>query len=697
VSDEPYIKEILSALAQRGDIRPDEATQAAIAWKGEPWRPPEEAKPDEKSKGTSEEDGPEADEPDVRFSLLTDAPCEDEDRLGRGPYALFLARRLNHIWHNLNPPGPARISGPSQRPGARESNTFILHVDAPWGGGKTTFAHFVARVLQPTNEAIGEHHFLYSSLGARPSASLADLLGPPPGATADGSSGPALQPWIVARYNAWRDQYVQPPWWQIFCSIESAVDEELVRNENWEARARIWWKVQLYKLGNSKLRGQMTMWAIFGILLLLLWATGVLGTLWTQTSGNPESIGKIVGAAVAILGFGGVGIATLFTLIGQSLNPDLDFTAESKQIGVGDPISRFRAMFEQTLQLAGRPVLLIVDDIDRCDPRAVVEVMRGFQTVVRSSRLFVLLLGDREWIEAAHDNYHESMKGIADPESSLGAQFVRKVIQLSFRLPVMSDAARNDYTRYILSSSEARRAEPKVNEILQKLEQRLERSDLSNISVAQREMKIEEAASEARDQLKEHGQQSDTKLLDQIVAIKQVVAASQDSEREAKLTSALADLFSSLPSNPRQMKRIVMAFGIYENVGRLYYQYRQTQTGEDGEEKARRWRQLAIWVTLATEWPATWRELARRPNLLSGAFAGPERRAEVLSALNRLPQAEGDRLKAVIERLQADPPLSTLLNQAKGDSALEETAIYEFNRIIWEPGFKLYPDNPPAD
>ena len=127
--------------------------------------------------------------------------------------------------------------------------------------------------------------------------------------------------------------------------------------------------------------------------------------------------------------------------------------------------------------------------------------MRGFQTVVRSSRLFVLLLGDREWIEAAHDHYHKDMERVRDPESSLGAQFVRKVIQLSFRLPVMSDAVRDSYTHYLLSSVDTPSGNPEMTRILQQLDEKLVTSDLSNISVAQRERRIEIAASQARTQL----------------------------------------------------------------------------------------------------------------------------------------------------------------------------------------------------
>jgi hypothetical protein len=694
VTDDRYAEHIRRALEARPDIRPDEATKAAIGWEGEAWRPVgKDGLPDEteaQDEGLNQEPGRDQ---DARFSLLTDAPSEDEDRLGRGPYALFLARRLNHIWHKLNAAKPSSPMTHPKRNGARESDTFILHVDAPWGGGKTTFANFVARVLQPTDETITRHHFLYSSLGGEETRSLAKLLSAPAAADPAHPEAGAQLPWIIARYNAWRDQYVQPPWWQIFCAIQSAVDQALVREKAWGRRFDIWWTVQRYKLGNSKLRGQLTIWAMLAALLLLLAATGVLNALWSTTDGSADAIARLVGAIVAMLGFGGVGVATLFTLIGQSLDPDLDFTAESKQVGVVDPISRFRAMFERTLELAGSPVLLIVDDIDRCDPKMVVEVMRGFQTVVRSSRLFVMLLGDRAWIEAAHDLHHKDMGAIADPESSLGAQFVRKVIQLSFRLPLMSEAARQDYTRYILSSSDMpRQAEQEVTDILQALERELDTSALAATSVAQREIRIEEAANNAKQQLEKQGQPGNDELVDRIIAIKQVVAASEDSDREAKLSAALAELFAGLPNNPRQMKRIVMAFGIYENVGRIYYQYRQTATGDDGEIKSKRWRQLAIWVTLATEWPATWRELARWPGLLRGSGGDTVRRDELDRSLELLPDSERDRLKPILRRIRTDPSLKALISDIGSDSALDEDAIHEFNRIIWEPGFKLQPD-----
>ena len=54
----------------------------------------------------------------------------------------------------------------------------------------------------------------------------------------------------------------------------------------------------------------------------------------------------------------------------------------------------------------------VLDDIDRCEPKYIVEVTRGLQTILRSPRVVYLLLGDRNWIEQAFEVCHNNMKGI---------------------------------------------------------------------------------------------------------------------------------------------------------------------------------------------------------------------------------------------------------------------------------------------
>jgi hypothetical protein len=656
---------IAAALQQRPDIRADAAASAILQ--------------------SQQADGVKP-QRDARLPLHTDAPAT-EDRLDRAPYALFLARRMDRIWLDLN------ANRRRARNGSEESDTFILHVDAPWGGGKSTFANFLARTLQPAREDISPGHFLYTAIGApNEGEDQVDFVLPPPENA--GEELPLDREWVVARYNAWRDQNVQPPWWQIFCGIETAIKRQLKGPGAWWKRRRINFAVRAYKLGNSKVRTQLRTLLVFAILGALVAAFSLVkwGTLFPQAKGL---LGDAAGysAIAAGIGFGGAMIAALVTAFSQSLSPDLDFTAESKQVGVADPVSRFRTMFDRTLQIADRPVLLIVDDIDRCDPKTVVEVMRGFQTVVRSSRLFVLLLGDRNWIEAAHDLHYQEMKVIADRESGLGAQFVRKVIQLSFRLPLMSEDVRQQYTRFLLAAAprDSGRGQ-EVADVLDELKDKVGSSDLWDKEVARRERDLQRAIHAAKEQLRSLGSGEMSGMVDRVAGIRQVVAASENSGRDEEISEALAGLFAALPNNPRQMKRIVSAFSIYENVGRLYFQYRQTPVGEEGKEKARRWRQLAVWVTLATEWPETWRALARRPELIDLAYGDPATRRPAEQALALEEEADRAAAERLVRRLRAEGQLVALLRNRESDCALDAGAIYEFNRIIWEPGFRLGAD-----
>lgn len=652
---------------------------------------------------------------DARVRFVGDAPSETEDCLDRGPLALFLARRMHLIWCEMNHCAPAtagvRPSGKSW-----DRDNFIVHIDAPWGGGKTTFANFVARVLNPGDEPITEGHFLRSTLaragGALSPEELAQAFVSDFARNDDPRWEPARRPWIIARHNAWRDQTSQPPWWQIFRSVYGAIVQALMGDLR-RAVGRFELKTAAGKLrdllgvvglrtvhtfGNSKVKTQVILMALLALLLAAVWNNPLFKTIVARGLAGEAGGGLTLNLLLSILGIGGVSIAALFTALSQSLAPDLDFTAEHKQIGVADPIGRFRKMFDRVLRTARRPVLLIVDDIDRCEPQAVVDILRGLQTIVRSPRLFVLVLGDRAWIETAHELSHDKLANLSfGAEAKLGARFVEKVFPLSFRLPAIRPETRDAYTRATLgggapgAKAAADAPEPEV-QALQGFENTLHDILARNLPVGRREELIAAAKREAEG--------VDDKALDQIASRKLVAASGSDTGHQEEISNILGQLAESLPNNPRQIKRIMNAFSIYESVGRLYFNYQLTeQSGREGAVRAERWRQLAIWVTLSTEWPETWRAIARRPEILDIAYGEakddtafldslePGEEAAVTGALKRMRKSRS--LRALLDRAGPAPRGGSDTPTAVDFAAtrLDAEAVREFNRIIWELGF----------
>ena len=96
------------------------------------------------------------------LGVLYDKAETDVDHLGRADLALLLAIKLNQAWDETNrepDPGTAGTRWWSRiwswavqcfKPEHAQliDGGFVVHVDAPWGGGKTSFANYLAKLLQ---------------------------------------------------------------------------------------------------------------------------------------------------------------------------------------------------------------------------------------------------------------------------------------------------------------------------------------------------------------------------------------------------------------------------------------------------------------------------------------------------------------------------------------------------------------------
>src|SRR5262249_2468067 len=106
-----------------------------------------------------------------------------------------------------------------------------------------------------------------------------------------------------------------------------------------------------------------------------------------------------------------------------------------------------------------------------------------------------------------------------------------------------------------------------ARDALREFEQKLNRLTLLSGPVGRREQLV----TAAKDEALRYGAREEE--VDALTTIKLVAASGADASYHGEVFNALSRLAACLPNNPRQIKRIVNAFAIYETVGRLYFNY----------------------------------------------------------------------------------------------------------------------------
>ncbi|MES2444870.1 MAG: P-loop NTPase fold protein [Pseudomonadota bacterium] len=719
--------------ASSGNILPDTETATLLGWEGArrdiveepgpgPLPPAKKAakkkqpvQPKIKSAdprpGPAEPPPPEpASESEPNTDFVSDDAEEERDELGRSVLAIGLARRLHRIWWRTNEPAPRAASDEDDE--ARAS--FVVHLDAPWGGGKTTFANFLGRVLNPRPAGRAAALFLRDRY---PGADLGGIfLDDPPPSDAKRAELLALpeaqrRPWIVIGFNAWQVEHCAPPWWVFYQSIRKrcfdAVRSEGTRPWGSAKPAGRWTRTwqwlrllageYLWRLTNPKI-GILLLTAAVSLTLLVLFQA--LGWWGVSGAADKKTAGFLLtdGFGVLLAGLSGAGaIWGLGALFTESIMPGTDTLAERLSLGSGDPFKRFRRHFHRTMEAVERPVMVVIDDLDRCKPEFVVDLIRGIQTLLRSPRVVFLILGDRDWIERAFEAHNEKMSKIAvGPEQSFGARFVEKAIQMSFVLPSIGRELQTGYVKRILMGGRGEAAAGGVLDagVASKLR------EVANRETARSDAPLDSApivtkAMEALEALRPEGEAGDAgavrEQVEQIVNDALAINAAVDERVEHAVAHQLQDLAGSFPANPRQIKRIVNAITIYGAVA--------LQRPGLKVDAAFRF-QLAIWIIVMTEWPETWRLLTTCPELVDCLASDDPEAAVAALGVAVLPGSVAATQREVA-RVLADPQLSALIT-GRG-AVLREPLLSEHARVLAEltplhsrPGRLAESSAPPA-
>lgn len=484
----------------------------------------------------------------------TDRPRSVSDTLRRAPNAFVVANYLN------------RLRGTPDTDADHDS--YVLHVDAPWGGGKTTFANFIANFLSYSTYLTPKDQLNFIDTSGVPRERLEPM---------------AANNWMILRFNAWENQHVTPPWWNFYTSFLQGYQNHIDHPFLFDMDEYSW-----------RIFTPETLKSMFLAVILFLIA------LIAASFGAFAKADPLITTAAAFLGATSF-IAYLFTQAKSGVKKIIDAADSAYNptvLGETDPLTRLRKRFLKVAGYENRPVLMIIDDIDRCEPEYVVELMRGLITIFQSNHVSYLILGDRGWIEQSFENVNEDMADIhTDTSVGFGARFAEKVIQMSYLLPQIPDDERAAYLRSLLGQTEDRAARKAAAQA--KMQELFTQSDNSE-DIADLKSKAENSQNAANPE--------DALIETEAIRIQAAIARSAAEDQEKTIRHGLEEVGELLPVNPRRVKRLVNMIAVYQASG-------ETTLGIDPDTRED-WLPMVLWLILFSEHPNVHANLYRNPDLL---------------------------------------------------------------------------------
>jgi hypothetical protein len=442
----------------------------------------------------------------------------DEDELGRRAVAEALKDQLSRLHTDFR------------------GRSFLVHVDGAWGAGKSTILRFLHELIELSHRE---------------------------GNSGDTSSGD----WLVITYDAWRQARVGPPWLTVLQALRTMVRSEQ-RNVTWfsiKERARL-----------------VGRWQWIAASVMLATAIALIGLV--VLGGSNLSLTSF-GDVVKLLG-GLLPLAAALWLIassaGRFVTLDSRRSARTFLDTRADPMEDLTSHFDWVLRQAGKPVLLLIDDLDRCPETFVVELLDSIQKLMRdpdpihgaavsdrrAAPLMVIVAADGRWLRSSYDNTYASLaSAVKEPGATIGSLFLEKIFQLSVPVPTLSDDLRSAYLASMLAETQGPSqlmAGPST-ELVQRLHEAAPEDRLGVLAAATPIERVKAAPEAVR------------------------LLVVEDHAR-AVTKHALEQYADLLDPTPRAMKRFVME----------YFMLRAVRTAEGSVVERG---PLALWTIVLTRWP----------------------------------------------------------------------------------------------
>ncbi len=461
-----------------------------------------------------------------------------EDGLFRKGFAQALALWLRRIWEQDHTAAPFGKRDPAL------GRSFMAHLYGPWGSGKTSLLMLLERQLAACPVRRGGREL----------------------------------PWQVVWFNAWRHRHLEPVWWPLW----NRMYRELLHGLRGWARLRFWlaewwWRLRVNGFFRTPVVVGLILLAVAGLVIVLL-SRQAPSQAWALLS-------EEVGTVLAVVGLAGsVGSAALN--MGRAL---VSGEAAARFVRVGaDPMEQVRVHFLDMVRRFGRPVLVCIDDLDRCQPEYVVGLLEHTQTLFSHPSVMYIAAGDRRWLyECFEQVYAAFTDRIREPGRPTGFLFLEKIFQMGIAVPAMTDEQRSAFLRLLYGQ---------VPQSLEAMEARAEAEFAEAQSAEALIGQLEQVPAATADPVAQQ--------------VRRQVAVRRLASREVSrgIEHFLQPFAPLLEPNPRAIKRLVNAYSVGLALALL---------SDEASLRTRDQRKrFALWTILSLRWPLLAERLREAPELL---------------------------------------------------------------------------------
>jgi len=342
-----------------------------------------------------------------------------------------------------------------------------MGVIAPWGHGKTTLMHYVRLRLEKEQEAPAKKTSSKAS-----SASPGGLMSKPrhkeleaqlkkvEEGSRDQLFSADTNSWPIVWFNPWQYQSSK----QIWAGMAHAMIKQLASRLPAKEREAFYFMLHLRRIDQQAIRQDIYRSVLLRLLpniLIVLLAVVVFFGLITTAPGLSDLTILAVSGTPALLSIinGALGYwKTMHKEANEKYAQYFQQPEYEDKLGMYHDVNEDLQRVFSLLVREDRPAVIFIDDLDRCSPKRVAEVIEAINLLMNGDfreKCYFVLGMDAQVVAAALDVSYKDMYGRlgdrAKTAGSIGWYFLDKFIQLPFFIPTLDEDEKANYLQRLFA------------------------------------------------------------------------------------------------------------------------------------------------------------------------------------------------------------------------------------------------------